>query len=101
MIFGYPGSTDRYLTSFGVQQALDITNPTIVDIRDEKLAIMKAGMDASKRTKIKYASKYARTSNYWKYYIGQSKGLKSMKMANFNRSLVFRNNLINRWLLPF
>ena len=59
MIFGYPGSTDRYLTSFGVQQALDITNPTIVEIRDEKLAIMKAGMDASKRTKIQYASKYA------------------------------------------
>ncbi len=81
MIFGYPGSTDRYLTSFGVQQALNITNPAIVDIRDEKLAIMKAGMDASKRTKIQYASKYAGTSNYWKYYIGQSKGLKSMRVA--------------------
>jgi hypothetical protein len=82
MIFGYPGSTDRYLTSFGIKQALDITNPAIVDIRDEKLAIMKAGMDASKRTKIQYASKYAGTSNYWKYYIGQSKGLKSMKVAD-------------------
>jgi hypothetical protein len=82
MIFGYPGSTDRYLTSFGVKQALEITNPTIVNIRDEKLAIMKAGMDASKRTKIQYASKYAGTSNYWKYYIGQSKGLKSMKVAD-------------------
>ena len=82
MIFGYPGSTNRYLTSFGVKQALEITNPTIVDIRDEKLAIMKAGMDASKRTKIQYASKYASTSNYWKYYIGQSKGLKAMKVAD-------------------
>jgi hypothetical protein len=82
MIFGFPGSTDRYLTSYGVQQALDITNPAIVNIRDEKLAIMKAGMDASKRTKIQYTSKYASTSNYWKYYIGQSKGLKSMKVAD-------------------
>ncbi|MEC7864174.1 MAG: S46 family peptidase [Bacteroidota bacterium] len=81
MIFGYPGSTDRYLTSFGVQQALDITNPTIVDIRDEKLAIMKAGMNSSKKIKLQYAAKYAQTSNYWKYYIGQSKGLKSMKVA--------------------
>ena len=80
MIFGFPGSTDRYLTSFGVQQALDITNPTTVDIRTEKLAIMKAGMDANKRTKIQYAAKYAQTSNYWKYFIGQSKGLKSMKV---------------------
>ena len=80
MIFGFPGSTDRYLTSFGVQQALDITSPTTVDIRTEKLAIMKAGMDANKRTKIQYAAKYAQTSNYWKYFIGQSKGLKSMKV---------------------
>ena len=82
MVFGYPGSTDRYLTSFGIEQALNITNPAIIDIRDEKLAIMKAGMDDSKRTKIQYASKYARTSNYWKYYIGQSKGLKSMKVTD-------------------
>ena len=80
MIFGFPGSTDRYLTSFGIQQALEQKNPTIVQIREEKLAIMKAGMDASKKTKIQYASKHARTSNYWKYYIGQSKGLKRMKV---------------------
>jgi hypothetical protein len=82
MIFGYPGSTDRYLTSFGIQQALDITNPAIVDIRDEKLSIIKAGMDFSKRAKIQYASKYASTANYWKYFIGQSKGLKSMKVVD-------------------
>ena len=68
MIFGYPGSTDRYLTSYGIKQALEITNPTIVDIRSEKLAIMKAAMDIDKKTKIQYASKYASTSNYWKYY---------------------------------
>ena len=80
MIFGFPGRTDRYLTSYGVQQALDITNPTTVDIRDEKLAIMKAGMNSSKRIKIQYAAKHAQTSNYWKYYIGQSKGLKSMRV---------------------
>jgi len=80
MIFGFPGSTDRYLTSYGVKEALDITNQTTVDIREEKLAIMKVGMDASKRTKIQYAAKYAQTSNYWKYFIGQSKGLKSMKV---------------------
>ena len=82
MIFGYPGSTDRFLTSFGVKEALEITNPTRVNIRTEKLAIMKAGMDASKRTKIQYASKYAGTSNYWKYFIGQSNGLKSMRVAD-------------------
>jgi hypothetical protein len=82
MIFGYPGSTDRYLTSYGVQEALEITNPTIVEIRDEKLAIIKDGMNSSKKIEIQYASKHAQTSNYWKYFIGQSKGLKRMKVYN-------------------
>jgi len=80
MIFGYPGSTDRYLTSYGIKNALDIKNPTIVDIRNKKLAIIKAGMDSDQKTKIQYAAKYARTANYWKYYIGQSKGLRAMKV---------------------
>ena len=86
MIFGFPGRTNRYLTSYGIEQALDISNPTIIDIRNEKLAIMKAGMDASKKTKIQYASKHASTANYWKYYIGQSKGLKRMKGFDKNAS---------------
>ena len=82
MIFGFPGSTDRYLTSYGIELALDQSNPTIVQIREEKLAIMKAGMDASKRVKIQYAAKYAQTSNYWKYFIGQSRGLKRMRVLD-------------------
>ena len=82
MVFGFPGSTDRYLTSYGIQEALEETNPTIVSIRDKKLEIMKKGMDSSPVTKLKYASKYASVSNYWKYYIGQSKGLKRMKVLD-------------------
>ena len=95
MIFGFPGSTDRYLTSFGVQQALEQKNPTIVQIRNEKLSIMKAGMDASKKVKIQYASKYARTSNYWKYYIGQSKGLKRMKV--YDKKVAIENQFTD-WI---
>ena len=87
MIFGFPGSTDRYLTSFGVDEALQITNPTIVQIREKKLEIMKKGMDLDENTSIQYASKYARTSNYWKYYIGQSKGLNRMKVYDKKVSL--------------
>ena len=80
MIFGFPGSTDRYLTSYGVKEALEINNPTIVEIRDKKLAIMDKGMDSSEKIKIQYSAKHAQTSNYWKYFIGQSKGLKRMKV---------------------
>ncbi|MAJ97790.1 MAG: serine protease [Flavobacteriales bacterium] len=78
MVWGYPGSTDRFLTSYGVNQLLNITAPTIVDIRDLKLGIMKKYMDSDEEIRIKYSSKYARTANYWKYYIGQSKGLKKL-----------------------
>ena len=78
MVWGYPGSTDRFLTSWGVEQMLDIKAPTIVDIRDLKLNIMKKHMDADPAVRIQYASKYAQTANYWKYFIGQSKGLKRL-----------------------
>lgn len=81
MIFGYPGSTDRYLSSYGVKQAIDIYNPSVVEVRDLKLDIMKKYMDADEATRIQYASKYARVSNYWKYYIGQTEQLKKNKVA--------------------
>jgi len=80
MILGYPGGTDRYLTSYGVQMALDVSNQTVVDIRDVKLKIMMEDMQANDDIRIKYASKYAGTANYWKYYIGQSKGLKRLQV---------------------
>ncbi len=77
MIFGYPGSTDRYLSSYGVKQAIDKYNPTVVKIRDRKLEIMKKYMDRDHATRLAYASKYAQTSNYWKYYIGQTEQLRN------------------------
>jgi hypothetical protein len=80
MVWGYPGSTDRFLTSWGVKQMLDIKAPTIVDIRDLKLNIMKKHMDANSAVRIQYAAKYAQTANYWKYFIGQSKGLKRLNV---------------------
>ncbi len=80
MIFAFPGRTDRYLTSYGVMQAIEQYNPTGVGIRDKKLSVMKEFMDADKNTAIQYAAKHAQTSNYWKYYIGQSRGLKRMKV---------------------
>ena len=87
MILGNPGSTDRYLTSYGVDLAIEESNPTIVKIRAEKLRIMREGMNASEKTRLQYASKYAGTANYWKYFIGQTKGLKSLKVADKKRRL--------------
>ncbi len=78
MILGYPGSTDRYLSSWGVQLAINTTNPSIVKIRQKKLDIMDVAMESSDAVRIQYASKYARISNYWKYFIGQTRGLKRL-----------------------
>lgn len=87
MIMGYPGSTDRFLSSYGVQQALDTYNPSVVEVRDLKLKTMKKHMDEDKAVRIKYASKYASTANYWKYYIGQSKGLKRLDVYSKKKAL--------------
>ncbi|MDZ4751456.1 MAG: S46 family peptidase [Flavobacteriales bacterium] len=80
MIMGYPGSTDRFLSSWGVKQALDITNPSTVEIRDLKLKTQKEHMDADPKVRLQYAAKYASTANYWKYFIGQSKGLSRLNV---------------------
>ena len=72
MIWGFPGSTDRYLTSYGVQDAVSVEQPARVLIRRTKLDIMEIGMNKEQKVRIQYASKHASTSNYWKYFVGQS-----------------------------
>ena len=77
MIMGFPGSTDRYLSSFGVEQAVNLEQPKRVDIRGKKLEIMKSYMDKDVDLRLKYSSKYAQVANYWKYFIGQTKQVKN------------------------
>ena len=87
MIMGYPGTTDRYLTSYGIKNALQYKNPTIVNIRDKKLEIMREYMFADPAVRIQYASKYASTANYWKYFIGQTKQLTNNKVGDKKKAL--------------
>jgi hypothetical protein len=87
MIMGYPGTTDRYLTSYGIKNALQYKNPTIVSIRDKKLEIMREYMFADPAVRIQYASKYASTANYWKYFIGQTKQLTNNKVGDKKKAL--------------
>jgi len=86
MIMGNPGRTQRYLTSYGVDLAVNQTNMTIVDIRAKKLQIMDEVMDTNDAIRLQYASKYARISNYWKYFIGQTKGLKKLHVEEKKRN---------------
>lgn len=87
MILGFPGRTNRFLTSFGVDQAVSVEQPKIVDVRAKKLEIMKKYMDKDVAVRLKYSSKYAQVANYWKYFIGQSTQLKNNNVAEKKRKI--------------
>ena len=80
MILGYPGSTDRYSTSGAVKSVIEQEGPAIIACRTTKLDQYRKHMDADPAVFIKYASKQASVSNYWKYYIGQVKQLQRNKL---------------------
>jgi hypothetical protein len=87
MVMGFPGSTDRYMTSFEVNEILSIEHPNRIKIRGIKQDIMLQDMQASDKVRIQYASKYSRSSNYWKYSIGQAEGLKKLNVVNRKKEL--------------
>lgn len=75
MIYGYPGSTNRYETSFGVKLKTGIENPSTVELRDMRLKHMFEQMKKDPAVKLKLASDYAGIANYWKFFDGESKQL--------------------------
>lgn len=76
MVMGYPGRTQEYLPSFAVEQIVNDLNPAKIEIRDAALKVQDGFMRKNQAIKIQYASKYASVANYWKKWIGESKGLK-------------------------
>lgn len=81
MILGFPGSTDRFLTSYGVKMAMEQEQPLKVKIMGKRLETMKSHMEMTDSVRIKYASNYAGVANTWKYYIGQTRGLKRLNVV--------------------
>jgi Peptidase S46 len=75
MVYGFPGRTTEYLSSFAVEQQLNLINPARISLRREVLDIMQADMEKSEQVNIQYASKEAQISNYWKKWSGESHGL--------------------------
>jgi hypothetical protein len=75
MIYGYPGSTNRYETSYGVKLATDVTNGAIVRLRDTRLKLMMEQMERDPAVRLKLASSYASIANYWKFFDGEKKQL--------------------------
>ena len=75
MIFGYPGGTNRYESSYGVAMATEINNPTLVKLRDMRLKYMFEEMKKDPATNLQLASSYAGIANYWKFFDGETKQL--------------------------
>jgi len=75
MIYGYPGSTNRYETSFGVKLKTEIDNPTLVKLRDVRLKYMLEEMKKDPAVKLQLASSFSIIANYWKFYDGETKQL--------------------------
>jgi Peptidase S46 len=76
MIYGYPGGTNRYETSYGIKLKNEIDNPSLVSLRDMRLKAMYAEMIKDPAVKLKLAENYAGVANYWKFYEGETKELK-------------------------
>ncbi len=68
---GFPGNTERYLTSYGIDFAINQKNPAIIDVFGTMLDVMKTQMDADPAIRIELASDHAGIANVWKYLSGK------------------------------
>ncbi len=87
MVMGFPGTTDHFLTSYGLEETMEITNKLVYEIRTVKINILREEMAADQATRIKYASKYASCSNYWKYSNEQNKALRNLNTMGLKRDV--------------
>jgi Peptidase S46 len=95
MILGYPGRTNRYMTSWEVSEQLNIVHPDRIKIRGIKQEIWMKDMQADQKVNIQYAAKYFGSSNYWKYSIGQKRGLENLNVKAKKEEL---ESQFNKWI---
>ena len=94
MTMGYPGSTSRYLSSYGISERY-AQNATRAQVRGVKQQVMKRHMDLAEAVRIKYDSKYASSSNYWKNSIGMNKCIDSIGLIQQKEQF---EQQLQRWL---
>lgn len=90
MTIGYPGRTQRYLSSWGIKQMMESENKPRIEVRGVKQQIWWDAMTKSDVTRIKYASKYAGSSNYWKNAKGMNEALVKMDVVSEKEALESR-----------
>lgn len=87
MTIGFPGSTDRYLSSWGVVNRMENENEPRILVRGLKQDVWMKHMEADQAIRIQYSNKYANSSNYWKNSIGMNKGLKALNVIDNKRAI--------------
>jgi len=96
MIMGYPGRTTRYMTSYEINEQLQITHPDRIKIRGMKQGIWMKDMQADPKINIQYSAKYFTSSNYWKYSIGQKAGLEALNVKRKKEKI---EDQFNEWVV--
>jgi len=96
MVLGYPGRTNRYMTSYEVNEQLQIVHPDRIKIRGIKQEIWMKDMMADQKVNIQYSSKYSGSSNYWKYSIGQKASLEKLNVKEKKEEI---ENQFNKWVI--
>jgi hypothetical protein len=86
MIMGNPGTTTRYLTSWGVENRMNTSNRARIEVRGAKQDVWKEFMIADEAINIAYAGKYARSSNYWKNSIGMNNAIQKLKVIDTKKA---------------
>ena len=87
MIYGFPGNTQEYITSDAVNYIAELSDPTKIDLRTQRLDIIGAAQAASPETRIKYAAKQANIANAWKKWQGEVKGIN--RLGTVNKKLAY------------
>jgi hypothetical protein len=72
MIVGYPGRTNRFMTSYEVKETSEITNAVTILVRKVRQDIIQADMEADPKVRLQYASKFAGSSNSYKKSVGMN-----------------------------
>jgi Peptidase S46. len=81
MIWGYPGTTERFMTSYEVQNAIDVNDPAIYEPLDIILPVINDHMNADEAVRLKYADDHASLANYWKNQHGEVNSLKNLRVV--------------------
>ncbi len=96
MTLGYPGGTERYLSSYGIESMMQNYNSVMYDARTVLQGVIQEAQRSSDALRIMYANKYVRSANYWKFSLGQNQALENLGVLAEKRAL---EDKLQAWIM--